>query len=112
RGSFLGRESLGFLVDRGGALGGLLRVPLGAHRNLLMLTWVGNLAAVRVRDPRYCDMRRLTRVSRSSRRPSRSRSARPRVPRGVEGERAFSLGCLVVLCYCGGRTRAGCGCFS
>ena len=37
RGSFLVRESLGFLVDRGGALGGLLRFLLWAHRNLLMV---------------------------------------------------------------------------
>src|SRR5207247_4818045 len=39
RGSFLVRESVGLLVDRGGALGGLLRVLLWAHRNLLILTW-------------------------------------------------------------------------
>src|SRR5262249_40078786 len=49
RSSFLVCESLGLLVDRGGALGGLLCVLLWAHRNLLILTWVGNLAAVRVR---------------------------------------------------------------
>src|ERR671911_1390064 len=35
RGSFLGRESLGSLVCRGGALGGLPRVLLCAHRSLL-----------------------------------------------------------------------------
>src|SRR4030067_698908 len=35
RGSFLVRESRGLLVDRGGAIGGLLRVLLWAHRNLL-----------------------------------------------------------------------------
>jgi hypothetical protein len=28
-----------------------------------MVTWVGNLAAVRVRDSRYCDMRRPTHVA-------------------------------------------------
>src|SRR5215203_1455784 len=39
RGSFLVRESLGLLVDRGGSLGGLLRVLLWAHRNLIVLTW-------------------------------------------------------------------------
>src|SRR5262249_17758844 len=49
RGFFLVREPLGLLVDRGGALGGLLRVLYWAHRNLLILTWVGNLAAVRMR---------------------------------------------------------------
>src|SRR5215208_452872 len=46
RGSLLVREPLGLLVDRGGALGGLLRGLLWAHRSLLILTWVGNLAAV------------------------------------------------------------------
>src|SRR2546429_7338156 len=35
RGSFLVRESLELLLDRGGALGGLLRVLRWAHRNLL-----------------------------------------------------------------------------
>src|SRR3712207_3984593 len=35
RGSFLVRESLGLLVDRGGALGGLLRGLLRAHHSLL-----------------------------------------------------------------------------
>src|SRR5437762_5345581 len=35
RGSFLVRESLELLLDRGGALGGLLRVLPWAHRNLL-----------------------------------------------------------------------------
>src|SRR5215204_7280247 len=46
RGSFLVRESLGLLVDRGGALGGLLRGLLCAHRSLLcrlsnvLLIWV------------------------------------------------------------------------
>src|SRR5919199_2752438 len=51
RGAFLVCESLGLLVDRGGALSGLLRAfPFRlAHRNLLILTWVGNLAAVRLR---------------------------------------------------------------
>src|SRR5438876_1097064 len=34
RGSFLVRESVGLLVDRGGAPGGLLRVLRWAHRNL------------------------------------------------------------------------------
>src|SRR6266511_1478004 len=71
RGSFLVRESVGLPVGRGGALGGLLRVLLWAHRNLLTPTWLGNLAAVRVRT-RATVMRRLTRVSPSSRRPSRS----------------------------------------
>src|SRR5206468_2015155 len=47
RDSFLVRESLELLVDRGGVLVGLLRVLLWAHRNLIP-TWVGKLAAVRV----------------------------------------------------------------
>src|SRR2546425_11737937 len=37
RDSFLVRESLGLLADRGGALGGLLRFLLWAHRNILIL---------------------------------------------------------------------------
>src|SRR3990170_4713760 len=48
RGSFLVRESLGLLVDCGGALGGLLRVLPWAHRNLLIPTGVGNLAALTI----------------------------------------------------------------
>src|SRR3990170_5002336 len=50
RGSFLIRASLDLLVARGGALGRLRRVLRWAHRNLLILTWVGSLAAVRVRN--------------------------------------------------------------
>src|SRR5438093_7327827 len=53
RGSFLVRESAGLLVDRGGALCGLLRVLLWAHGTSSDLTWLGNLAAVRVRT--RCD---------------------------------------------------------
>src|SRR5437867_1614192 len=49
RDSFLVRESLELLVVRGGVLAGLLHVLLWAHRNLLILTCVGNLATVRVR---------------------------------------------------------------
>src|SRR5438445_299637 len=37
RESFLVGESLELLADRGGALGGLLRFLLWAHRNILML---------------------------------------------------------------------------
>src|SRR5206468_12253210 len=44
RSSFLVRESLGFLVGRGGALGGLLRFLLWAHRNL-DIPIVGSIAA-------------------------------------------------------------------
>src|SRR5262245_30185143 len=44
--SFLVRESLGLLADRGGALGGLLRVLLWAHRNL----FVARAPAQRVSD--------------------------------------------------------------
>jgi hypothetical protein len=39
-GSFLVRESLGILVGRIGALGGLLRFPLWAHRNLLFIVFM------------------------------------------------------------------------
>lgn len=37
RGSFLVRESIGLLVDRGGVLGGLLRFLFWVHRNLLIV---------------------------------------------------------------------------
>src|SRR2546425_2731389 len=40
RASFLVRESLELPADRGGALGGLLRFLLWAHRNILILIWV------------------------------------------------------------------------
>src|SRR3989441_5856223 len=40
RDSFLVRESLELLADRGGALGGLLRFLLWAHRNVLTLIYV------------------------------------------------------------------------
>src|SRR5439155_14393539 len=52
RGLFLVRESLGLLVGRGGALGGLLHFLLWVHRNLVILI-VGSIAAVRMRDSRY-----------------------------------------------------------
>src|SRR5216117_1507985 len=48
RDSFLVRESLELLLDRGGALGGLLRVLLWAHE-LPHRDLAGNLAAVRMR---------------------------------------------------------------
>src|SRR5262245_29912668 len=46
RSSFLVRESLGLLAGRGGALGGLLRGLLWAHRNLLIMTWVENFCSL------------------------------------------------------------------
>src|SRR5205809_3570699 len=52
RGSFLVRESVRLLVDRGGALGGLLRVLLWAHRNLLIAELAPGLRGrVRVSAP-------------------------------------------------------------
>ncbi len=61
RGFFLVCESLGLLIDRGGALSGLLRALLFrlAHKNLLIVTWVGNLAVVRLRTRAILVMRRL-----------------------------------------------------
>src|SRR3989442_3376593 len=41
RGAFLVRESLDHLAGDGRALGALLRFLLWAHRNILILTWVG-----------------------------------------------------------------------
>src|SRR5207247_1333342 len=41
RDSFLVRESLELLADRGSALGGLLRFLLWAHGSILILIWVG-----------------------------------------------------------------------
>src|SRR5437879_484576 len=52
RDSFLVRESLELPADRGGALGGLLRFLLWAHRNILILIWVDPRRGSHA-DPRY-----------------------------------------------------------
>src|SRR3989475_9568990 len=57
RDSFLVRESLELLADRGGALGGLLRFLLWAHRPQYDLGWKPRRSSNA--DPRYSNMRRL-----------------------------------------------------
>src|SRR5947209_7954065 len=78
RGPFLVRESLGLLVDRGGARGGFFRVPLWAHRNLLMLF----RSCLRAPDgSAQLRMRiRLPRGSRMSQSPSLYAVLRPPAP--------------------------------